>query len=103
MKTAIQPLFKWTGSKQRMLAQYAPYFFPQENFTRFVDLFAGGLTNSLWVYERYPDKEYVLNDFNGELTKLYSHVKTDVYEVMDAWRKCVAKWLPLNKAEDISI
>ena len=46
MKTAIQPLFKWTGSKQRMLAQYAPHFFPQENFTRFVDLFAGGLTNS---------------------------------------------------------
>ena len=39
MKTAIQPLFKWTGSKQRMLAQYAPYFFPQDNFTRFVDLF----------------------------------------------------------------
>ena len=73
MKTSIQPIFKWTGSKQRMLAQYAPHFFPKSDFTRFVDLFAGGLTNSLWVYEHYPDKEYVLNDFNGEILVSISH------------------------------
>lgn len=99
MKTAIQPLFKWTGSKQRMLAQYAPYFFPQDNFTRFVDLFAGGLTNSLWVYERYPDKEYVLNDFNGELTQLYDVVARDTDGVVKVWRECVVRWLQLNKED----
>ena len=99
MKTAIQPLFKWTGSKQRMLAQYAPHFFPQENFTRFVDLFAGGLTNSLWVYEKYPHIDYVLNDFNGELTRLYEVVAADTEGVVKVWRECVGKWLQLNKEE----
>ena len=78
MKTKIQPLFKWTGSKQRMMQQYAPHFFPEQNFTRFVDLFAGGLTNSLWVYENYPDKEFVINDWNGELTLLYATLADDV-------------------------
>lgn len=97
MKTSIQPIFKWTGSKQRMLAQYAPHFFPKSDFTRFVDLFAGGLTNSLWVYEHYPDKEYVLNDFNGELTALYQTLADDVDGVIDTWRECVATWLPLDK------
>jgi len=99
MKTAIQPLFKWTGSKQRMLTQYAPYFFPKQEFTRFVDLFAGGLTNSLWVYENYPQAEYVLNDFNGELTQLYEVVASDTDGVVATWRECVSKWLQLGKEE----
>ena len=97
MKTSIQPIFKWTGSKQRMLAQYAPHFFPKSDFTRFVDLFAGGLTNSLWVYEHYPDKEYVLNDFNGELTSLYQTLADDADGVIDTWRECVATWVSLDK------
>ena len=99
MKTAIQPLFKWTGSKQRMLTQYAPYFFPKQEVTRFLDLFAGGLTNSLWVYENYPQAEYVLNDFNGELTQLYEVVSSDTDGVVATWRECVGKWLQLGKEE----
>jgi len=99
MKTAIQPLFKWTGSKQRMLTQYAPYFFPKQEVTRFLDLFAGGLTNSLWVYENYPQAEYVLNDFNGELTQLYEVVASDTDGVVATWRECVSKWLQLGKEE----
>ena len=99
MKTKIQPLFKWTGSKQRMMQQYSPHFFPQENFTRFVDLFAGGLTNSLWVFEHYPDKEFVINDWNGELTLLYSTLRDHVDDVVSGWQECVNKWLTLTPEE----
>ena len=100
MKTKIQPLFKWTGSKQRMMQQYAPHFFPEQNFTRFVDLFAGGLTNSLWVYENYPDKEFVINDWNGELTLLYATLADDVDGVVAEWQNCVNKWLSLDSVDD---
>jgi len=100
MKTKIQPLFKWTGSKQRMMQQYQPHFFPQENFTRFVDLFAGGLTNSLWVFENYPDKEFLINDWNGELTLLYATLSDSVDGVVEQWQECVNKWLSLSKVDD---
>ena len=100
MKTKIQPLFKWTGSKQRMMQQYQPHFFPQENFTRFVDLFAGGLTNSLWVFENYPDKEFLVNDWNGELTLLYATLSDSVDGVVEQWQECVNKWLSLSEVED---
>ena len=99
MKTSIAPMFKWTGSKQRMLEQYAPHFFPDGEFTRFVDLFAGGLTNSLWVYEKYPDKEFVLNDWNGELVLLYATLADNVDEVIAEWFKCVQRWLSLEPVD----
>jgi DNA adenine methylase len=100
MKTSIAPMFKWTGSKQRMLEQYAPHFFPEGEFTRFVDLFAGGLTNSLWVYEKFPQKEFVVNDWNGELTLLYATLADSSDEVINQWFKCVEKWLSLPEVDD---
>jgi len=100
MKTSIAPMFKWTGSKQRMLEQYAPHFFPEGEFTRFVDLFAGGLTNSLWVYEKFPQKEFVVNDWNGELTLLYATLADSSDEVINQWFKCVEKWLSLSEVDD---
>lgn len=95
-RTAIQPLFKWAGSKQRMLSLYEPYFFPQEPITRFVDLFAGGLTMTLWVAERYPDAEFVINDNNTELIEIYRVLAQHEKEVIAEWQKCVDIWLPLD-------
>lgn len=88
----MKPLFKWTGSKQRMAAQYANHFFPNK-VTKFVDLFAGGLTNTLWVAERFPDAELVINDFNSELVALYKDLASDVDGVIENWRHCVRFWV----------
>lgn len=96
-RTIIQPLFKWAGSKQRMLSQYEPYFFPKQPITRFVDLFAGGLTMTLWVAERYPDAEFVINDNNVELVELYKVLAKHEKAVIAEWQKCVNAWLPLDK------
>lgn len=89
-------MFKWTGSKQRMLEQYSPLFFPKQEFDTFVDLFAGGLTNSLWVYEKFPTKKFIINDFNSELILLYSTLSSHKDEVISRWFTYVAKWLELS-------
>lgn len=96
LRTTIPPLFKWAGSKQRMLDQYAPVFFPPAPPERFVDLFAGGLTVTLWVAEHYPDTHLVINDFNPELMDLYSALSSYPDAVIDVWRDCVQQWLPLT-------
>ena len=91
-RTAVQPMFKWTGSKQRMLAQYQPFFFPRD-VSRFVDLFAGGLTTTLWVAQEYPDAELVVNDFNAELILLYRTLAASEDNVIETWQDCVTAWL----------
>lgn len=88
----LKPLFKWTGSKQRMKEQYAPHFFP-ETVETYVDLFAGGLTNVLWVADRYPEANIILNDANAELIQLYRDLASNVDGVVEAWQECVDKWL----------
>lgn len=98
MKTTVTPLFKWTGSKQRLLEQYAPHFFPNK-ITRFVDLFAGALTTTLWVEQWRPGVDFVINDFNSELIHLYQTLVTNENEVITEWRKCVSTWLPLSKED----
>lgn len=94
----MKPLFKWTGSKQRMAKQYADLFYP-EKVTRYVDLFCGGLTNLLWVAERYPNAELVINDFNSELILMYRNIKTNTNDVIDVWNQCVQMWLTKTPEE----
>lgn len=98
--TIVQPMFKWTGSKQRMLGKYEGKFFPAKPFTRYVDLFAGGLTNTLWVAERYPSVDLVVNEFNGELVDLYRDLASNEDDVLKTWDKCVKKWLSLTTADE---
>lgn len=100
ISTEIKPLFKYAGSKQKMLSLYAPYFFPQEPITRFVDLFAGGLTMTLWVAENYPTAEFLINDFNEELVLLYNTLQKNEDEVIKVWRSCADKWLTLDTLEE---
>ncbi len=98
----MKPLFKWTGSKQRMRKQYEPVFFPQSVNT-FVDMFGGGLTNTLWVAERFPQANLVINDFNRELTQLYIDLAKTPESVIHDWRSCVNMWFvstdPLARKE----
>jgi DNA adenine methylase len=97
--TNTPPMFKWTGSKQRMLAQYEGKFFPPVPVTRYVDLFAGGLTNVLLVAEKYPHADLVFNDFNGELIGLYRDLASNEADVLHTWDECVKQCLSLDTAE----
>lgn len=98
-KTSIQPLFKWAGSKQKMLTSYAPYLTPETVPTRFIDLFAGGLTMTLWAAETFPDIKLVINDANTELIDLYKQLQTNPTAVIAEWQKCVNQWLKNDDKE----
>jgi len=99
MRTRIQPLFKWTGSKQRMLDLYTPHFFPETPPTRFVDLFAGALTMTLWMAERYPSCQLVINDANEELILLYRTLASNTEGVIARWQECVDGWVARSRDE----
>jgi DNA adenine methylase len=94
----MKPLFKWTGSKQRMRAQYETLFFPN-HVDSFVDMFCGGLTNTLWVAEHYPNAKLHINDVNRELTQLYIDLAKTPDSVIHDWNNCVNLWF-MNDNKD---
>lgn len=98
-KTQIQPLFKWAGGKQKMLESYHPYIYPQTPPKRFVDLFAGGLTMTLWAAENYPDAELIINDNNTELMLLYTQLRNNPEKIIKEYQTFVDKWLTLTTPE----
>lgn len=81
-----------------MLAAYEPLFFPP-HFDRFVDLFCGGLTTTLWVAQTNPQCVLVVNDANKELMLLYSTLAEHTDAVVVEWKRYVDAWLALNVAE----
>tara|TARA_Y100000996_G_scaffold199728_1_gene156654 strand:- start:125 stop:844 length:720 start_codon:yes stop_codon:yes gene_type:complete len=66
-------------------------------------MFGGGLTNTLWVAERFPQANLVINDFNRELTQLYIDLAKTPESVIHDWRSCVNMWFvstdPLARKE----
>ena len=71
----IQPLFKWTGGKNRMRKKYGVDFWPDEDFSVFVDAFYGGGAVTHWVAEKYPNVDFIINDANTELVELYRQLR----------------------------
>lgn len=74
---SLKPPFKWTGGKNRMWDAYLPIFFPEGRFDRFVDMFFGAGSVSIWIAELFPHVEIVINDYNTELTDMYKVIQTD--------------------------
>ena len=92
-KPDFKPPFKWTGGKNRMWGQYAPHFFPEREFTRFVDLFTGACSVGMWIAENYPKAEIVINDSNEELIELYTMIKCCYQPLETEYIKVVDKFL----------
>ena len=80
-----RPLFKWSGGKQKLLTKYSDLgFFPDsDQFDTFVDLFFGAGAVTIWVADRFPDKNIIINDRNTELVSMYRHMVED-------WDKFIA-------------
>ena len=88
----MNPLFKWAGSKQRMLTQYKGVWCPSR-VDYFIDLFAGGLTNSLEIARLFPNATIHINDKNTELINLYQDLANNKEVCIAEWRSCVELWL----------
>ena len=91
----MKPLFKWTGGKGRLLAKYNDVnFFPDASeFDVFVDLFCGSGATFLWVAEKYPDKNLIINDLNSELITMYLHIRNEWNKFLPYYESYVKEFL----------
>jgi len=79
----MKPLFKWTGSKRKMMSKFGASFWPNEEVTRFVDGFYGAGSVTCAAKEKYPNAEFVINDSNTELVSLYQNLAWNEKELTE--------------------
>jgi len=60
-----------------MKDKYGLAFWPNQEFNLFVDAFYGGGAVTHWVADRYPNVEFVINDYNKELITLYKNLRDE--------------------------
>jgi DNA adenine methylase len=66
---ALSPIFRWAGSKRRLVSRIAQYWHP--NFARYVEPFAG----SACVFFSLQPKAALLSDINADLIETYSTIR----------------------------
>src|ERR1700756_1433579 len=73
----LRPIFKYAGSKARMLGRYRNYFRGLHDKEYFVDYFAGTGLVSQWMHSLYPAIPIVMNELNPELFSIYEAIRSD--------------------------
>jgi DNA adenine methylase len=76
------PFLKWAGGKQRLLAQYKPYFPPREQIKHYYEPFIGSA--AVFFHQHYSPA--TLSDQNEKLIEVYRLVRDDVDRVIAALR-----------------
>ncbi|KST91350.1 Adenine-specific methyltransferase [Lactococcus lactis subsp. lactis] len=77
----IKSAMNYTGGKYKLLPQLFPLF--PENFTRFVDLFAGGAVVSANIAaQKNTVKEIIVNDINEPVIDFYKLLSSNDKEVL---------------------
>ncbi|MBK8987952.1 MAG: DNA adenine methylase [Chloroflexi bacterium] len=74
------PFLKWAGGKQRLIAQYRPYFPPPGSIRHYYEPFIG----SAAVYFHWQPRPAILADRNEQLIEVYKMVQRDVTAVIAA-------------------
>lgn len=96
----MKPIFKWMGSKRKMMPLYLPLLDVRaEEVKHFHDLFAGSLASSMWAYEAFPNAQIHINEYNPFLVGLYECVRDDTEMFLKEFRRLVDEFLalPLEK------
>lgn len=83
----MNTLFKWAGSKARLLDVYGRDFHPDKKFDTFVDLFCGGCSVALYMRDRYPSIRVIINDANKELIYAYNILRNNNIGVIKEFNK----------------
>jgi DNA adenine methylase len=77
------PIVKWAGGKNRLLAQYEPYFPPPGSYSRYMEPFLGGAA----VFFYLQPAESLLFDLNPELIELYEVVRDEPEALIAALKR----------------
>ncbi len=76
-----RPLFRWAGSKSKLLPKLKPYW--SDNFKRYLEPFAG----SAALYFSLQPKKALLNDVNSQLIETYEQVRDHPRAVFNRYSK----------------
>jgi DNA adenine methylase len=69
------PFMKWAGGKQRLLAQFQPYFPAPGSFAAYLEPFVGGGSVFFHVFGTLKPRRCHLFDGNGDLIETYQAIK----------------------------
>ena len=92
----MKPLFKWTGSKRKMMDKYleeGPMFWPDGEVTKFVDAFYGAGSITCAAKKQFPNAEFFINDKNDELMTMYFNIRDNVDDLLDITFKLQEEYL----------
>lgn len=92
----MKPLFKWTGSKRKMMDKYleeGPMFWPDGEVTKFVDAFYGAGSITCAAKKQFPNAEFFINDKNDELMTMYFNIRDNVDDLLEITFKLQEEYL----------
>ena len=81
LKEETYPIVKWVGGKRQLMLELLKNM--PETYNRYFEPFIGG---GALFFELQPQNGYI-SDMNEELINLYTVVRDDVYELIDALNK----------------
>lgn len=93
----MKPLFMWAGGKTRMIKKYTDHL--PETFDHYVEPFVGAGAMFVWAYEKNPDAEFVLNDSNESIMRIYAAIRDEVDDFIKRLDQLSDHYLALDKAE----
>jgi len=71
----MKPLFMWAGGKTRLIKKYKDHLPLAVN--HYVEPFLGGGAMFIWAYNKNPDADFILNDYNDDIMNVYREIKNN--------------------------
>jgi len=92
----MKPLFMWAGGKTKMIKKYGDHL--PKTFGKYVEPFVGAGAMFVWAYQKNPTANFVLNDSNPSIMKIYKAVKDEVDIFMAHVDSLESQFIPMDKS-----
>lgn len=99
--TAVRPFIKWAGGKRQLLAQFSHCYPPQletGQIRRVVEPFVGSGAVFLSLAQQFGVAEFVINDANPEIARLYLVLQRAPQRFIEALGDLQARYWRLDEA-----
>jgi DNA adenine methylase len=99
-----KPFLKWAGGKSQLINSIEdalPKDIKSKKSLTFVEPFIGSGAVLFWFLQKYPNIERaIINDINTDLTKAYTVIKEQPYDLISAMNSIQAKYYSLTTEAD---
>lgn len=94
-----KPFVKWAGGKRQLLPtirENLPNNLRDNNINKYIEPFIGGGAVLFDLIQSYDFEEIIINDYNEDLANLYSHIKSDVINLISNLKDLSDAYLKLD-------